>query len=413
MPPNPKPKHRRQGVSSALALAFVLAHSTAFSAEPSPRPAPNSTAANAPTAAPLSPAPAPAAVPQVTPPPPAVRSVSLVTPKTETWPDQIEAQGNIMPWQETRIGTEIGGLRLVSILANVGDIVKKGQVLARLNPTPVEADLEAATAQLMEAQAAQAQAVATLDRAKRLAPSGGVSQQELTQYETQKRTAEARFNAARAQVKTQQLRLDSATLVAPDDGVISSRSVAEGAIVQAGSELFRLIRQGRLEWRAEVKGETLLRLSVGQEVTVKSPLGPDVKGHVRQVSPTIDLTTRNGLAYVDLPVDTNLKAGLFVSGTLAMNKRKALVLPSRAVQHEGETRRVFKVNADSKLEAVEVQIGRVRDGHEEITSGLDGDVQVVATAVELLRAGDPVKVAEAGGEARSAQTLAKPEKTDN
>ena len=404
-----KPQHRLKDVSTALvrilSFAFVLTNSTSFSAETSTRPAPNATAASAQTAAPLAPAPAP----QVTPPLPAVRSVSLVTPKTETWPDQIEAHGNIMPWQETRIGTEIGGLRLVSILANVGDIVKKGQVLARLNPTPVEADLEAATAQLMETQAAQAQAVATLDRAKRLAPSGGVSQQELTQYETQKRTAEARFNAARAQVKTQQLRLDSATLVAPDDGVISSRSVAEGAIVQAGSELFRLIRQGRLEWRAEVKGETLLRLSVGQEVTVKSPLGPDVKGHVRQVSPTIDLTTRNGLAYVDLPLDTNLKAGLFVSGTLAMNKRKALILPSRAVQHEGEARRVFKVNADSKLEAVEVQIGRVRDGHEEITSGVDGDVQVVATAVELLRAGDSVMVNQANGEAGSAQASSKPE----
>ncbi len=349
------------------------------------------------------------AAPQAAPPPARpVHPVSLVTPKTEMWPDPIEAHGNIMPWQEARVGTEIGGLRLVSVLANVGDLVKKGQVLARLNPATLEAELESANAQLMEAQGVLTQAMATLDRAKRLAPSGGVSQQDLTLYETQKQTAAARLNAARAQVKTQQLRLESATLVAPDDGVISSRSVVEGAIVQAGSELFRLIRQGRLEWRAEVKGETLLRLAAGQEVTVKSPLGPDVKGRVRQVSPTIDLATRMGLAYVDLPADTDLKAGLNVSGTLVMGKRKALVLPSSAVLHVGSGYRVFKVGADGKAEAIEVQVGRVRDNEEEITSGLDSHAQVIAKASELLKTGDPVNVQEARDGHDVAQASADP-----
>ncbi len=339
--------------------------------------------------------PAPTSVSQVTPPARPVRSVSLVTPRIELWPDSIEAQGNVMPWQETRVGTEIGGLRVLSVLANVGDIVKKGQVLARLNPAPAEAELEAANAQLMEVQGVLAQAVATLERAKRLAPSGGVSQQEMTLYETQKQTAAARLNAARAQVKTQQLRLDSTTLEAPDDGVISARSVAEGAIVQAGSELFRLIRQGRLEWRAEVNGEMLLRLSPGQDVMVKSPLGSEVKGRVRQISPTVDLTTRNGLVYVDLPANTNLKAGLHVSGTLAMNKRKALILPSSAVQHDGAERRVFKVGADSKLEAVDVQVGRVKDNQDEITSGLDDRAQVIAKIGPSMKTGELVKVQEA------------------
>jgi HlyD family secretion protein len=343
-----------------------------------------------------------AAAPKVAPLP--RRTVSLVTPKLEMWPDPMAATGNIMPWQETRVGTEIGGLRLISVLVNAGDVVKKGQVLARLNPAPVEAEFDAASAQLMEAQAALAQAEATLERGRRLAPSGGVSQQELTLYETQKQTTAARVNAARAQVKTQQLRLDSATLVAPDDGVISSRSAVEGAIVQAGSELFRLIRQGRLEWRAEVKGEMLLKLRVGQQVTVRSPLGPEVEGHIRQVSPTVDLNTRNGLVYVDLPLDTNLKAGLNVSGTLALSKRKALVLPAAAVLHEGGAARVFTVNADSKVEAVDVQIGRAQDEHEEITSGLDAHTQVIARDLGSLRSGEQVDLAshEAGQKAAPA-----------
>jgi HlyD family secretion protein len=386
MLPTFKNQRRLKGATIALALALPLV--VALSAT---TPSSAQTAPAAPRKAVAAP-PLPVAAPKAAPPERPTRWVAVVTPKIEMWPDQMEAQGNVMPWQETRVGTEIGGLRLVSVMVNAGDVVKKGQVLARLNPVTVETELEAANAQLMEAQAALAQAEATLDRGKRLAPSGGVSQQELTLYETQKQTAAARVNAARAQVKTQQLRLDSATLVAPDDGVISSRLAVEGAIVQAGSELFRLIRQGRLEWRAEVKGETLLKLRVGQQVTVKSPLGPEVEGHVRQVSPTIDLTTRNGLVYVDLPLDTNLKAGLNVSGTLTLSKRKALIVPAAAVLHEGATARVFKVNAESRIEVVDVQIGRVRDAFEEITAGLDVHSQVIAKDVELLKAGDRVRV---------------------
>ena len=241
-----KTQRRFKGATIAIALALPLAFVLGVAA-PSSAQTPAT-----PVVAPKAAGAAPAAAPKATPAP--ARAVSLVTPKIEMWPDQMEATGNIMPWQETRVGTEIGGLRLLSVLVNAGDVVKKGQVLARLNPVTVETELDAANAQLMEAQAAQAQAEATLERGTRLAPSGGVSQQELTLYETQKQTAAARVNAARAQVKTQHLRLESATLVAPDDGVISSRSAIEGAIVQAGSELFRLIRQGRLEWRAEVKG---------------------------------------------------------------------------------------------------------------------------------------------------------------
>ena len=305
------------------------------------------------------------------------QALPLVQPRMELWPDQIEANGNIMPWQESRIGTEVGGLRLVSVLVTVGDNVKKGQVLARLDPVTVETDLDTANAQLAETAAALAQAAATLERANRLVASGGVSQQELTLYQTQKHTAEARLSAARAQVKRQQLRLDFTTIVAPDDGLISASSAAEGAIVPAGSELFRLIRQGRLEWRAEVKGELLLRLSAGQEVTVKTPLGPEVKGHVRRLSPTIDIASGNGLAYVDLPPGSNLKAGLNVSGTISMGKRKALVLPVAAVQYRNGTTHVQRIDPDGKIETLEVRTGRTRDDQVEITAGLDEHAQVV------------------------------------
>ena len=327
--------------------------------------------------------------------------MTLVKPKSALWPEQIEASGSIMPWQETHIGSEAGGLRLASVLISVGDSVTKGQVLARLDTATVETDLDAANAQLMEAEGTLAQAVATLDRANRLAPSGGLSRQELTLYETQKNTAEARVNAARAQVKRQQLRLKFATIVAPDDGVISASSASEGAIVQAGSELFRLIRQGRLEWRAEVKGETLLKLAIGQEVIVNSPLGTEVKGRVRRLSPTIDVTSGNGLVYVDLPTGTNLKAGLSVSGSISMGKRKALFLPSQAVIRDDSRTRVFKVGAESKIVAVDVKTGRTKGDAIEIVGGLDERSEVVGGDISHLTVGQMVDAAAHDYEAES------------
>lgn len=329
-------------------------------------------------------------------PAPVVRQVTLVAPHNEVWPDQIEANGNVMPWQETRVGPEIGGLRLVSVLANVGDVVKKGDVLARLNTDLVQIELATANAQLMEAQAALREATETLDRAQRLVKSGGVSQQDLMQYQTKAQTAEARIQGAQAQVRTQELRLDHATLLSPDDGVISSRTAAEGAIVQAGSELFRLIRQARLEWRAEVSGETLLRVSVGQRVTVKSPLGDDIVGRVRQIAPTVNLTTRNGLVYVDLPAEANLKAGLQVSGVLDAGKRKALVLPASSLARDAKGQHVFRVNSSNQIEIVEVKTGRTQGDWVEIVDGLDRDAQVIAEDVGSLQPGEAVVVKARG-----------------
>lgn len=377
---------RRHG--AVLTLLLVTA-SLSLAQTPTPNPTENPTApvqqdATAPVAAQTEPSPRPA----------------LIKPRIETWPELIEARGNIMPWQEALIGTEVGGLRLLSVEVNVGDVVKKGQVLARLNPTTVEVELEAANAHLVEAEAGLAQATATLERANRLAPGGGVSQQELTLYQTQKHTAEARLNAARAQVRTQQLKLDFATLVAPDDGIISSRAAAEGAIVQAGSELFRLIRQGRLEWRAEVRGETLLKLAPDQQALVRSPLGPAVHGRVRQVSPTIDLKTGNGLVYVDLPPDTNLKAGLHVSGTLTMGQRKVLTLPATALLRQPDGLRVLKLADDGRVVPVAVRTGSEKDGRVEIVSGVDEHTEVVAENPERLLA-DPTPAVPATAVPRS------------
>lgn len=354
-------------------------------------------------ATPFTPPPGAAQVPIVTKPvaaaaskpvpAPPLRQVAVLRAKTENWPERLEASGNVMPWHESRIGTEVSGLRLASVLVNEGDLVKKGQVLARFDTASVETDLDVANAQRVEAEAVLAQATATLERANRLAPSGGVSRQELTLYETQKHTAEARLNAARAQVKRQQIKMELATVNAPDDGLISSATALEGSIVQGGSELFRLIRQGRLEWRAEVRGDMLLKLAPGQEVVIHSPLGNDIKGRVRRISPTIDIATRNGYVYVDLPQGTDMKSGLNVTGSFNLGKSKALVIPASALLRQGNVSQVLAVDAEGKVEMLEVTTGRTRDDWVEILSGLDDQTQIVARNLKGIKDGEQVVLA--------------------
>lgn len=378
-------------LSRLLAISLTLGGCWAIwpvEAEPVPTASRPQVAARAPQSAPAAAASAPAAP---TPGPVEIPKVSLISPNIEVLPDPIETQGNVMPWKETRINSEVGGLRVLHLLVGVGDTVKKGQELAQLDTASVEAEMEAVNAQLMEAQATLAQAEATLDRANRLAPSGGVSKQDLMQFETQAQTATARLNIAKVRVKTQQLKLDSAKLVAPDDGIISSCSVGEGDIVSAGTELFRLIRQGKLEWRAEVKGETLLKLSPGLEATIESPLGQEVKGRIRRISPTIDLKTHTGLAYIDLPASSNFKAGLFVTGTLTI-KRKALVLPDSAILHTKEGDEVLTVNASHKVQAVKVKLGLTAGDKTEITSGLNRHSKVIGSNLDKLKVGDLVEI---------------------
>lgn len=321
-------------------------------------------------------------------------SVNLVSPTSVQWPVDVEAGGNVAAWQESSVGTEVGGLRIARVFVNVGERVRKGQTLAKLNPATVEADRASGLAAVAEAEANLSQAQLNAERAARLSPTGALSKQEVVQYETQKKTAEAKLRAAQAQLAAQDLRLSFTTLVAPDDGVISARAATEGTVVQAGTELFRLIRQSRLEWRAEVKGEALLQLQPGQAVQLKHPLGGTVTGKVRQVAPTVDVSTRNGIVYVDLPADAKLKAGLYVSGRFTLAQAPALTVPqSSLVSRDGITY-ALRVDKDNHVQAVKVQTGRLNNDAIEIVQGLQAGDRIVGRGAGFLKSGDTVRVVD-------------------
>ncbi|MBZ4211873.1 MAG: efflux RND transporter periplasmic adaptor subunit, partial [Rhodoferax sp.] len=227
-------------------------------------------------------------------------TVTLTQAKNSVLPLKLSANGNVVAWQEAIIGAEVNGLRVQELSASIGDQVQKGQLLASFAAEGVQADVALARAALMEATAAATDAAANATRARAVQSSGALSAQQIDQLLTAELMAKARMASAQAQLDAQQLRLSHTRLLAPDSGTVSARSASVGAVLGAGMEMFRLIRQGRLEWRAEVTATELGRIKAGTPVLVTAPDGTQARGRVRMVAPTVDAQTRNGLIYVDI-----------------------------------------------------------------------------------------------------------------
>ncbi|NLD55991.1 MAG: efflux RND transporter periplasmic adaptor subunit [Burkholderiaceae bacterium] len=324
-----------------------------------------------------------------------VMTVTTATPKVLDWKTRLEADGSVAAWQEVSISPEVGGFRIAEVLVNVGDRVRAGQPLATLAPTSVANDVAQQTAALAEARAALAEAAANAQRARKLRDSGALSAQQVTQYLTAEQTAQARVGAAQARLDAEKLRMSQTRVLAPDDGVISQRSAMPGAMAAAGEELFRLIREARLEWRAEVPGARLHLVHRGQPVTLALPDGSTVPGTVRIVAPTIDPRTRLGLAYVDIgELGSALRAGLYARGSFELGSSPALTVPAASVLLRDGFSYVFTLGEDSRVRLVKVKTGRREGDRIEITEGLAAEETVVDSGVGFLVDGDPVAVSQ-------------------
>ncbi|CAD5372689.1 RND transporter [Rubrivivax sp. A210] len=338
--------------------------------------------------------PAPAAAASAAAAKPAL-TVTLTQPQRAALALTLAANGSIAAWQEALIGAESNGWRLDQVLVNVGDAVRRGQVLASFTVDLAQAELAQGRAAVAEAEATLAEAAANAQRARELQASGALSAQQINQFLTAERTAQARLDALRAAAQVQQLRLAQARVLAPDDGVISSRSATVGAVVPVGTELFRLIRRGRLEWRAEVAASELAQLRPGQAVRVLPAGGPAVAGKVRMVAPTVDAATRNGIVYVDLPAPGQARAGMFARGEFDLGSASALTLPQTAVLQRDGFSYVFTLGPGNQVRQTKVGVGRRAGERIEITGGLDPEARVVASGGGFLADGDTVRVVDA------------------
>ncbi|CAN7223337.1 efflux RND transporter periplasmic adaptor subunit [Massilia sp. LjRoot122] len=338
-------------------------------------------------------------------------TVTTGQPASTSLPVGLTANGSVAAWQEALISSESNGLRLRDVRVNVGDVVKKGETLAVFASETVGADVEQAKAALQEAQANASAAKLDADRARALRSSGALSEQQVTQLLTAERTAQARVSAAKATLAQQQLRLRQATVVAPDSGIISARSATVGAVAGPGTELFRMIRQGRLEWRAEVTSNDLGRIKPGMRAAVRAASGSEITGKVRTVAPTVDPQTRLALVYVDLPpslsANAPLKAGMFASGRFELGATTALTVPQQAVAVRDGFSYVFRLNRDSRVSQLKVSTGRRLGDRVEIVGGLAAGTPIVVSGAGFLNDGDLVRNVPAPAVPAPRQTAAR------
>ncbi|MGV2130723.1 efflux RND transporter periplasmic adaptor subunit [Agrobacterium vitis] len=322
----------------------------------------------------------------------AALTVSVTTPQTLQWADTIAVSGWFAAWQEAIVAAETGSLKITDVLVDIGSVVQKGDVMARLSDSSAIADVHKQEATVASAKATLAKAKADSARAKKVTGSGALSDQDTLGYYITEQTDAADLASDEASLESSKITLAQTTITAPDSGIVSSRSADLGNVVSAGTELFRLVRQGRVEWQAEVPSYQLPRIHPGAKATIQDQSGKSFEGTVRLVSPIVSDDTGRGTIYVTLPDDPDIRVGLYESGTIELAVTPALTLPETALVYSDGINYVFRINADNRVTRLRVDIGRRHDGRVEILSGIDAQAQIVEAGGSFLSDNDLVLV---------------------
>ncbi|HEY5758836.1 MAG TPA: efflux RND transporter periplasmic adaptor subunit, partial [Steroidobacter sp.] len=189
------------------------------------------------------------------------------------------------------------------------------------------------------------------------------------------------------------LKLTQTRVIAADDGVVSSKSAVLGNVVNAGAELFRLVRQGRIEWRPELDAREISAVRPGQSARITLPSGESVTGTVRIVAPTSSADSARAIVYVSLPKQSAARAGVFASGTIELESTSALTLPQSAIVLRDGRAYVYVLEAGDKVASRVVTTGRRKDERVEVLAGIDDNTRIVASGGAFLSEGAQVTVA--------------------
>lgn len=333
-----------------------------------------------------------------------ILTVTTVKATSNDVPRQLLVTGSLASWDELPIGTQTSGLAITEVLVDEGDKVKAGQLLARFDDKVLRADLLSREASLREAQALATEAEANIRRAEELARTGAISTRDLDARRSAALTTKARVGVAEAARAQAVARLAQTEVRAPTDGTIAKRNARLGAVLSAGgTELFRIIRDDRVELLAEVPEIDLRQLAVGQEAELSAVdiNGKPFVGTIRIISPVVDTKTRIGTVKIDVPHDPYLRPGMFLTAKVRTGTQSAPVLPEEAVVYRDARSWAVVVDAakDDKghhtVTAREVQTGP-RDGNRlAILSGVKPGEDVVLTGAGYLKTGDKVIITEA------------------
>jgi len=311
----------------------------------------------------------------------------------------IVGTGTVAAWREMPISSEADGLAIVEIRADEGDRVEKGQVLARLNQGLLLAQIEQNKAAVAEAEASLANALS--DQKRAYAVTGGViSQQTIEQREMLVKTTTAKLASVRAILEETKARLAQTEIVAPTNAIVATRSATLGQVVQTGTELFRLIQDGRIEVNVLVPEADIFKIFPQQSARIVDPMRRVSHASVRLVAPVVDAKTRLGTVRVALSADTELKPGMFVRVEIDASGPAALTVPLKALVWRDGKAAVFTVSDNGTAVLRTITAGRKTSSAVEVVQGLAAGERVIVEGAGLLNDGEKVRA-----EVASAQPL--------
>src|SRR5580658_1491564 len=322
--------------------------------------------------------------------------VTVVKPDFGEISTSIAVTGLISARNDIPIGTEGDVGRIAAVLAEPGDHVRRGQILARLNPITGQSGVDGAEASLAEARANAAVAQAEWNRAEQ--GPDLFSKEEEDRRRTTALAADAKVKSAEAQLSDMRNRLAHTTVIAPTDGIVLTRTAEVGQIAVPGTTvLFRLARDGQVEMRGQVAEQDLPKLKVGQHVQVRlDGVAKSFDAEVWQIGAVIDPTTRLGMVRIALPSeDKDLRPGAFARADVHVDSVPGVLLPQTAVLTDDQGNYVLVVGAEDKLQRRDVTVAGARAEGLLVSAGLTGSERVIAIAGAFLRAGESVQVATA------------------
>jgi len=305
----------------------------------------------------------------------------------------VDASGTVAAWELVPVGAETGGLTALGVYADEGSYVRQGQVLVKMNDAVLASQLRQQDAQVASARAQLAQANANLGRARELRQKGYLAQAALDARVAEQQTAAANVASAQAGRAETVTRRSQTDVRAPVSGLIVSRNVVKGQIVAAGTELFRLVRDGRLELNAQIPEQQLALVRAGMPATVSAE-GVTTSGVVRMVTPQVDSQTRLGLARISLAA-SSLRPGMFARAAIQVGAQPVLTVPAAAILYRDNQAGVFVIDRTGHARFKPVKPGSRVGTQVSIDSGLNNGDRVVVDGAGFLSDGDAVRVAPA------------------
>ncbi|MGA4440664.1 efflux RND transporter periplasmic adaptor subunit [Psychrobacter pocilloporae] len=341
-----------------------------------------------------------------------VLSVETVSPSQDDIGRTLSADGTINAKDIANVSAKVSGVAIERVLVEEGDRVRAGQVLAMFDTDAMEQQVLQAEADVAEAEATLANASADAARVLPLIDIDAISKQEADRYRTSEVRARAALQASKARLSNQRLTLDNATVVAPVSGIISDKMIEVGQVA-GGDPLFTIIKDGILEWRAELDPKLIGDINIGTPVRVALPGDDSVMGQVSRIAPTAD-NNRQITIYASLAANSKIRAGMYQTGEFLLGSASTQTIPNSAIVSNDGYDYVMLVTdlttTDGKsmgrIKQQRVTLGERLGENVAVLEPLPSDSHIVQQGGSFLNDGDLVRVVNGVGQASTAVNTA-------